>query len=206
MAGFSTSCRRQLKTTYFLRLFRISSSWVSCGSLRLHSPAEAGPGWDARRSPLGDEASEQLLRKKTTSGSRICSPLPAMRKTASVNLPALTHQATTVVWSWISPLSPTLRRRRRLGHGSDSPGPRRPRNGRRRRRGRGKPEVWETPEARGAGGTRQRMRRCVAALAVEAIGSGGGGDRRAGAAPPGGDSEEAWLSACGPKNACGPGP
>jgi hypothetical protein len=49
---------------------------------------------------LGDEASEELLRKKTASGSRICSLLPAMRwKTASgpVNLPALTHHGDVVM-------------------------------------------------------------------------------------------------------------
>jgi hypothetical protein len=63
--------------------------------------------------------------------------------------------------------------------------------------------VWETPEARGAGGTRQGMRRCVGALpAVDAIGSGGRGDRRAGRGFGGGMVAEATGK---PKNDCGAG-
>lgn len=185
---------------YFMRLLWIPTSWVPCGSLRLTpQPSRSGArmGCSARRS------GRRLLNSSW--GRR---RLPGRRSARSCPPWGGRRRPTTAVWSWISRLPPTLRRRRRRGQGSDRrPGPRRPRNGRGRRRGRGKPEVWKTPVARGAGGTRQGMRRCVGPLPavvcararlVPAAEATGERARRAG------DSEEAWLSACGPKNDCWP--
>ena len=147
-----------------------------------HSTALQKRGQDGMLgAALGEEASEQLLRKKTAPGSPICSLLPAMRrKTAThhggvvVDQPASAHPeektaagsrirpppwpAPTAEWAWAE------ERTGKAGGVEDAGGAWRRRH-----------------QARDA-----TVRRAAAGGGVRAsaIGSGGGGDRRAGA--PGG--------------------